>query len=88
MDFDIDTLGLLVDIYVKEKDPGNVQKYAYRIINGENDPGVLTKLGIQMAQYNRPWTFRSWIVSPPKVLHVAPDYKKTLIWQQGHYLPI
>ena len=47
---DTETLFLLIDIYIHKKDYVNLKKYAYRIINNETDPEILTRLGNIMAQ--------------------------------------
>ena len=49
---DPDTLMLLIEICIRQKDQLSLKKYAYRIINDENDPAVLTKLGALMALNN------------------------------------
>ena len=69
---DADTLFLLLDIYLQKRDLVNIKKYAYRMINFETDPEVLTKLGIGMAQNNEPEIAMDSFI---KVLRLAPDYK-------------
>ena len=46
------TLLLLVDIFIQKKDFINLKKYAYRLINSETDPVILTKLGVSMTRIN------------------------------------
>jgi protein O-mannosyl-transferase len=71
VDYDTNTLFLLVDIYMHKNDPANINKYAYRIIDHETDPKTLMKLGVVMARYN----FNDIAIDAYiKTLKVAPDY--------------
>jgi tetratricopeptide (TPR) repeat protein len=72
VDYDSNTLFLLVDIYIHKKDIVNIEKYAYRIIDHETDPETLMKLGVVMAQCN---IFNVAIDTFIKVIRIAPDYK-------------
>jgi len=71
-DQDTNTLFLLVDIYIHKNDLVNVNKYAYRIINHETDPGTLMKLGVALARHS---IMNTALDSYKKILQVAPDYK-------------
>jgi len=51
---DVETLMLLVNIYIQKHDFVNLQKYAFHILNFVNDPTVLVKLGEMMGQNNLP----------------------------------
>jgi tetratricopeptide (TPR) repeat protein len=85
---DPETLLLLMDILMREKDIVSLKKYAYRFINSEIDPRILTKLGVLMAQNNSPEIALDCFT---KVMHVAPDYKDayfsagTLLANLGKY---
>jgi len=46
------TLLLLINIFIKEKDPVSLQKYVHRYINSNSDPASLIKVGIHLAQVN------------------------------------
>ena len=85
---DTDTLSLLIDIYNKKKDIVHLKKYAYRMINDETDPEILTRLGVMMAQNNIvDVAFDSFI----KAMRVGPYYKDayfnagTLLGNLGKY---
>jgi len=82
------TLFLLIDIYIHEKYFINIKKYAYRLINDENDPEILTNLGVTMSRNN---FFSIAIDSYIKAMRVGPDYKDayfnagTLLANMGKY---
>ena len=69
---DTNTLFLLIDIYTQKKDLVHIKKYAYRMINDETDPEVLTRLGVMMARNN---IVDVALDSFMKAMRVGPDYK-------------
>lgn len=68
---DPDTLLLLIDIAISEKDIVSLRKYAKRIIKDVNDPKVLTKVGVDMAKHNEPIIALDCFM---KAIRVAPDH--------------
>ena len=83
------TLYLLVDIFLQEKDAVNLNKFAHLLISQENDPGALTKLGVDMARHNVSQLALECFM---KAVHVAPDYTEayldtgTLLANMGNYV--
>ncbi len=72
VEYDSNTLFLLVDIYIQKKDLANVEKYAHSIISHETDPTALMKLGVVLSQYN---IFNSALDTYIKTIQIAPNYK-------------
>jgi len=85
---DINTLSELINIYKEEKDPLNMKKCVFRILNQSADPETLTNFGIKMGQDNLPLIA---IDAFSKAIQIAPDYKDaylnagTLFVKLGHY---
>ena len=69
---DPQSLSLLMDICLRQKDFLNLRKYAKIFINAGSDPKALTVLGIVLAQQNIPDLA---LDSFSKVMRIAPDYK-------------
>ncbi len=72
VEYDPNTLFLLVDIYIQKNDLANVEKYAHIIISHETDPKTLMKLGVVMSQYN---IFNTALDTYIKTIQMAPNYK-------------
>lgn len=85
---DTGTLLLLVDIYNQKKDFVRSKECAYRIINYETDPEVLTNLGIIMGKSGQMGIAIDCYI---KAMRVAPGYKYaylnagTLLGNMGKY---
>ena len=69
---DTETLFLLIDIYGYKADMVNIRKYASYLMDDENDPEVLMKLGAKMSRLNMNDVAMGCY---KKILRVAPDYK-------------
>ena len=72
VEYDPNTVFLLVDIYIQKRDLSNVEKYAHIIISHETDPKTLMKLGVVMSQYN---IFNTALDTYIKTIQMAPNYK-------------
>jgi len=79
---DPETLMLLINIFVQEKDIIDLKKYATRYINAATDPEGLTKLGIIMARNNVPDIALDCF---KKAILIAPGYTDAY-WAAGTLL--
>lgn len=69
---DTETLFLLIQIYIHQEDYTATKKYSIRLINSNNDPKILTKLGgILGLNGFTDVALKSFI----KAIHEAPDYE-------------
>ena len=68
---DTGSLFILLRIYIQKNDLVSIKKYAYRIINTQDDPQVLTRLGNILAQKG---FFDIALDGYIKAIRVAPDY--------------
>jgi tetratricopeptide (TPR) repeat protein len=90
VDDDPKTLSLLMRIYTLRKDDYHLNHYASRYIAIESDPGLLTRLGIQMAQEIVPQVPLARECFE-KALRAAPGYANAYLAQGalevklGHY---
>ena len=82
------TFLLLVNIFLQKKDFVNLKKYADSYIKFEDDPKLLTSLGVTLAQNNLPIIALDCF---EKAIRLAPDYNEaylnggTLFFNLGKY---
>jgi tetratricopeptide (TPR) repeat protein len=85
---DVGTLSLLLDIYIRQNDDKNIDKYARKVINYTVDPKVLTRVGVVLSQHNATILAMDCFM---KVMRLKPDYSDvylaagTLLAQIGKY---
>ena len=69
---DINTLSLLINIYLQQQDLVNIKKWAPRLIRAESDPEDLINMGLVMAHYHFPVIALDCFI---KALKINPKYK-------------
>ena len=68
---DAESLFLLIEIYIQQKDYVSVKKYAHQLIESNDNPEILTRLGCLLGQNGFTDIALDGFI---KAIHLTPDY--------------